>query len=234
MSVRWITWAWDQECSNAAEKLTLIALADHAGEDGRAFPGCARLAEKTGSGERTVRRHLDQLEENGQLTRERRRRADGSLGTYMYQLGGQPPATLATGQNDHAQRPTGPGGLAATRGRAEPSVLNRKREPSVPKHEPGQFEVFWEMYAKTGPRTVAVKCWDKAIDDGATAEEILTGLERWIVYWKQPGAASMKWPQGWLNEKRWTANPAPPQQAVQVSKSAGAIQDWLNQKAAQS
>jgi DNA-binding transcriptional ArsR family regulator len=227
--VRWITLAWDQECTNAAEKLTLIALADHAGEDGRAFPGCARLAEKTGSGERTVRRHLDQLEENGQLTRERRRRADGSLGTYMYQLVADPAATLASGQNGHDQRPTGPGSPAATGGRAEPSVPNRQSEPSALVHVEvvdEQFERFWALYRKTGPKKVAHRGWEKAIKAGATPDELIEGLQRWMAYWESPGAAKIKWPQGWFTEERWKDSPPVALPQRNISTSAQSLLDW--------
>lgn len=220
MSVRWITWAWDQECSNAAEKLTLIALADHAGEDGRAFPGCARLAEKTGSGNRTVRRHLDNLETAGLLTRERRRRADGTMGTYTYQLVEDPAANLATGQDDHDQRPPVAGSPAATGGRAEPSSLNRQEPSATARSEDdGAFEVFWGVYGRPGSKQVARKFWNQARKT-ATASEIQQGLDRWKVYWALPGAAKMKWPQGWLRERRWEATPPPIQLSTATSASS--------------
>lgn len=87
MSVRVMTWAWAVDCASSGEKLVLLALADHAGEDGTCYPSSGALAEKTGLGNSTVRHHLDALEERGVLSRVRRRRRDGKLGTYRYMLG---------------------------------------------------------------------------------------------------------------------------------------------------
>lgn len=126
MSVRWITWAWEQECPNPTTKLTLIALADHAGEDGVCWPSSGRLSEKTGQNERTVRRHLDELDERGIIARSRRRRSDGTLGTYTIRL--SPADNLSAGPPDTDDRTTGHpvSEPPDTHVRAEPSY-----EPSV-------------------------------------------------------------------------------------------------------
>jgi hypothetical protein len=69
------------------------------------------------------------------------------------------------------------------------------------------FKLFWDSYGHVGPRQVAADRWLKAVRGGANPEDIQRGLERWVEYWQTPGAAKVKWPQGWLNEKRWQDEP---------------------------
>jgi DNA-binding transcriptional ArsR family regulator/ribosomal protein S11 len=232
MSVRWITWAWEQECSNAGEKLTLIALADHAGESGSAFPGCARLGEKTGQGESTIRRHLDSLEAAGMLERERRRRPDGTLGTYAYQLLNQRSDRAVveptTAHFEHHQRSPVSGSPALTRERAEPSVPNRQVEPSVFLLD-ADFEAFWATYGRVGPKKDARKGYEAARKK-ASAIEIQQGLERWVAYWAQPGAAKVKWPQGWLTEERWNDDPPVFNGSPKMSKGAQSMINVLRRE----
>ena len=67
-----MTWAWSQTVGDAGAKAVLVALANFADEDGRCWPGVARLAHMTDQGERTVRRHLATLIEGSFIRREPR------------------------------------------------------------------------------------------------------------------------------------------------------------------
>lgn len=81
MSVRASTWAWEQGRAGTVkggELLTLLRVADHADNDGICWPGEKSIADYTGQDERTVRRHLGQLEAAGLLHRERQASAKGS------------------------------------------------------------------------------------------------------------------------------------------------------------
>lgn len=80
--------------------------------------------------------------------------------------------------------------------------LRRSRPEDVP-----AFMQFWEMYGRCGPRKVAWETWCKHVAAGASPDAILEGLARWVAYWLTPGVASVKWPQGWLNERRWEDDP---------------------------
>lgn len=80
MSVRASTWAWEmgrEKQLGMGPLLTLLKVADHADNDGICWPGEKQLAEYTVQGERTVRRHLKQLEGGGLLSRERRQPEQG-------------------------------------------------------------------------------------------------------------------------------------------------------------
>jgi len=50
------------------ERLVMLALADHAGEDGTCYPSIRRLCERTGMSERTVQGHIKKLTQAGYLT----------------------------------------------------------------------------------------------------------------------------------------------------------------------
>lgn len=66
MSVSTMAWAWKQKCS-PTEKLILLALADHANDDGSCWPGMERIAEKTGFTRRSVINSVKTLQEKGML-----------------------------------------------------------------------------------------------------------------------------------------------------------------------
>jgi hypothetical protein len=70
-------WAWSLRVGGPGRKATLTCLVSYADEIGTCFPGQALIAEATEQGERTVRRHLAELEEAGVLCRELRHRDDG-------------------------------------------------------------------------------------------------------------------------------------------------------------
>ncbi|MAT04924.1 MAG: hypothetical protein CL424_07765 [Acidimicrobiaceae bacterium] len=90
MSVKAMTWAWQQQTATAGQKLVLLALADHAGEDFTCYPSTARLSEKTGYTVRTIRSLIDDLEADSFVIKaHRKRRRDGTLGTWVYRLNGQ-------------------------------------------------------------------------------------------------------------------------------------------------
>jgi DNA-binding transcriptional ArsR family regulator len=77
--------ALDARVGAAARKLTLIALADRAGDDGVCWPSVAKIAHDTELSESTVRRALRELCELG-LIEVQRRRVDGASMTNAYRL----------------------------------------------------------------------------------------------------------------------------------------------------
>jgi pyocin large subunit-like protein len=81
-----ITWAYKQKIDSCGAKFVLVALADHANDDGFCYPRQSTLARMTAQSERTVRRHLKQLEEVGLIRREVRRWDDGKFKSDGYWL----------------------------------------------------------------------------------------------------------------------------------------------------
>jgi len=72
MSNAALNWAWGQTGISARAKFVLVALADKAREGHAAFVKQAELSEKTMTSERQVRAVLQELEEAGLVTRQRR------------------------------------------------------------------------------------------------------------------------------------------------------------------
>lgn len=82
-----LVWARRQKVGGAGRKAVLNMLAEFADKmTWECFPGIATLAEATELDERSVRRALDRLEEDGFIDRRRPRRPDGTLGRYVIRL----------------------------------------------------------------------------------------------------------------------------------------------------
>jgi DNA-binding transcriptional ArsR family regulator len=95
-----MAWAFRQDISKPGAKLVLLALCDFADESWSCFPGQATLAKKTSQGERTVRRHLEWLEEEGYVV-SHTRFSDGRRTSNRYTIHGRvrtpPPAQTTPG-----------------------------------------------------------------------------------------------------------------------------------------
>lgn len=85
MSVKVMAWAWAQNVPPAT-KAVLLALADHADDDGIAWPGRKGLAVKLGIDDRNVTRHIAKLIGQGLVSSTPQYRPDGSQSTNLYRL----------------------------------------------------------------------------------------------------------------------------------------------------
>ena len=68
MSIKIMSAVFESLTLGPTDRLVLLALADHAGEDGTCYPSIARLCQRTGLGERAVQVSIKRLKEAGQLT----------------------------------------------------------------------------------------------------------------------------------------------------------------------
>lgn len=69
-----MAWAFKQKINDAQTKLVLLALCDHADEDGICWPSVERLAQKSACSHDTATRRLHVLEKAGFIARRRRAR----------------------------------------------------------------------------------------------------------------------------------------------------------------
>lgn len=212
MSVKWITWAWEQDLPSG-RKFVLVALADHASDDGACWPSSGRLSEKTGLGRSAVLGHLKALEDSGLIVRPtRRRHKDGSLSTYEYQLVGEvivkPGDPEAYVQNpDVGEDALGP----ETESLGSDNKVPRSRiwtaEPSLTvsnRQENARFDEFWEQYPRKVAKQDALKAWKKLkADETADALEALPGHLR---KWAKMESKFIPHPASWLNGRRWEDN----------------------------
>ncbi len=86
MSIWAQKWAYEQSVTNSGAKFVLVALANFADEEGNCWPSQPTIARMTGQSVRTVRSHLKNLEEGGYISREGRRRQNGSYSSDYFQL----------------------------------------------------------------------------------------------------------------------------------------------------
>lgn len=112
MSYKATNWAWELPL-RMPEKFVLVALADMADEQHSCYPGQATLSAMTGASERTVRRALVKLEEDGLITREERRKEGGyrTSDRYVLQVGtpvGHYRSDWPVGESHRSESPISP------------------------------------------------------------------------------------------------------------------------------
>lgn len=91
MSVKASHWAW-QQALPPAQKVVLLALADHSDDDGKCWPSIRRLVKKVNVTDRTVQRVIRDLQAAGLVSVEPRPRPDGRGATSnLYRLALDPP-----------------------------------------------------------------------------------------------------------------------------------------------
>lgn len=67
MSIKLMTAVFENEELGPTERLVMLALADHAGEDGSCYPSIERLRKRTGLSERAVQSNVKKLSEKGYI-----------------------------------------------------------------------------------------------------------------------------------------------------------------------
>jgi DNA-binding MarR family transcriptional regulator len=106
MSVQALSSAFAARGLSPSEKLVLLALANYADASQRCFPSHATIAADTGLSDRTILTVLKSLEDGGLLTRQQRRREDGSRSSDLITLtfgGGE--MVSPRGENDRQTKP---------------------------------------------------------------------------------------------------------------------------------
>jgi DNA-binding transcriptional ArsR family regulator len=131
MSIEALNWAWEQPVAKAANKLVLLALADHANGDGECWPSMKRIADRSDISARHVSRAINELVDLGLVEKANRRRHGGQYRGWDYRLLiQQTPA--ASGHGRPVTSGHGRPSPADTGVRSEPSE-NRKEEPLADK-----------------------------------------------------------------------------------------------------
>lgn len=204
---------------SAIQRLILLALADHADDEGNCWPGVKAVAGKTGLTEWTIRLHLGILSSAAGLIRiTRRKRPDGSWASNSYQL--RLPAP-------DAPPPASPAPPSCKR--CTPIEPSEKRQditpPNPPKGDgannydlPG-FNRWWSAYPsprehrrRLGKRTCYTIWRKRGLE--AKVNAILGCLERdkRTEQWTKDGGRYIPRTQTWLNAEPWldTGTPTTP------------------------
>ena len=192
-----------------------VALMTHADRDEADAWRCSikSIADEAGVSERTVRMAKTVLKELGLVETTPNFTPDGDRAWDSYLMhfapfqapaeSAPPPAEFAPGHADSAAYSSDQEADQEAEKHLAPSDDGAIVEADTDEQD---FELFWATYRRIGPKKKAKECWKRARKK-ASAEEIQHGLEQWMLYWDSPRAASIKWPQGWLNEERWNDEP---------------------------
>lgn len=188
----------------SGRKFVAMALADYADEAWSCFPSVEQLARYTSQGEKTVRDHLDALEELGVITRDRQRREDGTLGRYRFKLHRRnlPVAEIANGE----KQPEPPAKSATHNPQLEPS--------SIFSLTVREFDQFWAVYPNKVGKRAAEKAFAAARKRVSQAD-LMAGL---VAYTRKSDDRPWCNPATWLNQDRWEDRPA--QQPVRAGPAA--------------
>lgn len=222
-----MTWAWEQMLKPGT-KLVLVALADHADNDGVCWPGQASIAEKCGLTRQTVVEQLSQIEALELMHSEDVRDERGRFLYKRYFLHvpkrvamSDKPTTRHVGKadKDHVGNSGATVSALAVPYKEEPSNSNQ-HPPSSPPEGGGLFglkpadleawfaAVFWRKYPNPKRRDKALTQLLRLKPDQAMLDAIVEGIEHRLL--AESAARQSKgfvahwpYPHRWLQERRW-------------------------------
>lgn len=195
MSVQAMSWVFDHSAARLGERLVLLAIANHAREDGSgAWPSVETIALEANLSESAAHRAIRRLEQSGQLVIFR---GEGPHGTNIYDMG-------LSVERGGAKTPP----LALTTSRGVASGTRTVLEPLVIEEA---FRTFWNLYPRRtgGPKQGKVE-FARALREGASIAEIIEGARRFAEDPNLPKDRT-KIPHAttWLREGRWGDDPLP-------------------------
>ncbi len=225
MSVRVMSDVFSAEMDSPTDKLVLLALADHAADDGSSvYPSVKHLSLKCDMSERTVQRYLRRLEQ-ADLIRVEKKSSRYAPTRYQLNLAAIRARIPAEDRGDKRVTPEparGDSGVTPeavrgdNRGRSgvtpvspessvEPSGEPNHHRARVAKGDPEGFDLFWSQYPRKEAKERARKAWAQIEPDDATRERILAALEvqKRSEGWKRDGGRYIPHPASWLNARRW-------------------------------
>lgn len=190
MSVQATTWVWSNSKTTGTAKLVMLAIADHAWQDGtNAWPSIGRLAKMTGLSEMTVRRGVATAESLGELRVVRSLGGRSSKGTHAsndYVLVMEQPSqddTPDLSQPSQGDTPnplkTIPLGVSGLEGNRNRTVKVKEPKPSANEAD-GICRNWWES---TNPKPLipfiaAKKIIEKAIRAGWSGDQVAAALPK--------------------------------------------------------
>ena len=200
MSIFQMSKVWTMQNLEPGEKLVLLAVADFADDEGRAWPSIPTLAKKSSLSEDTVRRKLRKLVHAGTLTmvpRKDKTGRDTSYNFYLFPREGEGSTLLG-------------GGLHPARGEGStvlPSYLNHHIEPSKNTNS-DFFESLWKTYPNKEGRKPAMKHFLGTVKNESDRQHIHQALENYLAMLKKnPWRMAMggsRWFNTWRDWVDWT------------------------------
>lgn len=146
-------------------KAVLFVLADHANEGGECWLSHASIAEESGLGKSTVRKHIKLLKSRNEITWKERYTADGDRDSNLYviTLGGMLPDSTPPAQGS---TPTPPGSGPVGHEVAEGVPLRGYKAPNKPpsKHPEVSSDgiQFAHWFKSTLPESIQLRNWQES------------------------------------------------------------------------
>jgi len=200
MSIKVMSAVWERDDLDPHETLVLLALADHANDEGVCYPSIGRLVKRTRMSERGVQTVISRLCERGFLSIEKNA---GPRGTNLYTVSATPapdaPRTECTPAGD-APNPRTECAPTPAPGAPEPSVTIN--EPSVvppvsPKPKPRRAVALPEGWVPSQKNIADAK--DKNLTDQEIADEADSFRDHHLA----KGTTFKDWDAGW---RTWVRN----------------------------
>lgn len=222
-----MSWAWSQPVKGS-EKLVLLALADHADDEGRCWPGMEGIARKCGLSRRAAISSVKALVERGLVGREQRMDEDsGARRSNVYTLAVMPCENSAPPRAESAHTPVqdlhGPREAGFTPPRAESAHrtinMNHQGKQSIARqHLNGNlfnaagFDRFWTAYPKKRSKGQARKAWHVLRPDADLERRILRAVEsaKSTADWRKDAGQFIPHPATWLRAEGWEDAHEPP------------------------
>jgi DNA-binding transcriptional ArsR family regulator len=196
-------------------KIVLYWLADHHnGETGRCFPSLKTLERECEMSRPAIIRHLSALEDAGLISRDQRKRENGSQTSTAYRLHlvpvtkRNPPCSETLQPPVTNQDPLNLGTINHGNEQEDTGVSLSVLPCSVVDVEKA-FDEFWEHYPRKIKKKDAKTSFAKAAKKHKT-DDILFGLSQQIDTMKSKEQQFIPHAATWLNAERWTDEPEQP------------------------
>jgi len=177
MSVKVMSWVWEQSKSAGTDRLVLLAIADCASDGGdQAWPSMANLARKAGIDVRTAQRAVGRLVELGELTVTPNA---GKAGANVYRINltpgaAPPPRQGATPAERHPRQSATPALRRETPGAAPPEPSLNRPTPRLRRGETRDAHTR-EAEPRDGVERVCARLADRIEANGCNRPTITKG-----------------------------------------------------------
>jgi len=189
LSVEAISKVLNYSKAKGSQKLVLIGIANHHGDEG-AWPSIKTLARYSNLSERRVQQMIRELAEMGELKIEE---CQGG-GFRQYKTNRYWILTETPGVKPAS--PRGEAGFVSGVKPASPETLKETKDNHL-----GEFEKFWEKYPRSENKNQAIKAFEKARKK-VSLEVLLKKLEQYKAH-NQKNDIKYAYASTWLNQERW-------------------------------
>lgn len=214
MSVEAITIALHHSRAKGSDKLVLLGIANHHGDNG-AYPSLETLGRYSGVSQRSVRRSIQELQKLGEIVvyvNGAPTSGQYKPNLYYFTLACPPDCDRSMNHKVRGDKFVTQGGQwrhsGGTQMSAKP-VIEPKEQPSIPQASlEDLFSEFWQAYPRKVEKLAAKNAFAKAIKL-VDPQIIIDGAHRYANDPNLPEKQFIPHPGTWLNAGRWEDEPCP-------------------------